>query len=134
MMYNIGDECWYIPTGFLLAIKIKIISIDNSNKLIDSKAYTFYELDEPTGHDVAEWELIKIRSEAEATLIVSAFTDFNEEIPINTLTQYRLYKINFIVDTWEDCNDKVKEKRSWFLELPKKKQDEDWFNIENLMK
>jgi hypothetical protein len=137
--YKVDDTVWFIPDGYLIAIECKIIEVDDELRKHAPESYLFYDLDEPVGHCVTNDELyitkelvleeLKFRYEEALNEI---FENDKDKLVI-TLNEYRTRRINFIVNTWEDCVDHEKSfiKKSWYLKLPSKEYGKEWFNINN---
>ncbi len=141
--YKLNDIVYYLPDGYLLAIECKILEIDDYFRQKEPQAYLFYDLDEPVGHSVASYELydskedalnaLKKRNEQELRDRKDPKCYFKESYNSNQqLEEYRKQRINFIVNTWENYENKDEEKEKWFKELEDKKYNEKWFNINSL--
>src|SRR5258708_1945646 len=131
MDLELNKEYWYIP-GFrgdsLIAIKVKIIEIDDQFRKQHPESYLFYWVDEPVGHAVSDDELIS-RREAEDELM-SRF-EGNSEDEIADLTAWRTRSLSFIRGTHvrNAMNvDNFPRAESY----PAKQQGVDWFNISDI--
>jgi hypothetical protein len=136
MDYKVNDKVWFIPVGCFIAIKCTIAEIDDEFRKKEPQAYLFYWLDEPVGHGVSNYELYKTKKLAleELKQGYKEALDEGRDNLLVTLEEYRKHRINFIVNTWQDCseNEKIYYKNAWNLRLPIKEQRKEWFNIENL--
>jgi len=150
--YKVGDKVWFVPDGYLIAIECVIIEIDDYFRKKEPQAYLFYDLDEPVGHNVSVTELHKTKELALEELtqrykelledcvedLIENANELSKQIfpskAVTTLERYRKGRINFIVSTWEDCQDHEQSfiKRSWYLKLSVKEYGKEWFNVENI--
>ena len=131
---KIGDAVWYIPDGYLLAVKCKIIEIDDEFDPVGG--IIFYDIDEPVGHDLYEDELFLTKKAAEAALLVKYENRHYKykDSPAVELDLYRKRKIKFIVSTWELLpQEKKREIDNWYNSLPPKIYNESWFNLASLV-
>lgn len=131
--FKVGDKVWYIGgqrLDGLIAILCTITELDDYFNKKDPKAYIFYHVDEPTGHSLADDELILTREEAEDELLNLA--EEAEEYEPGTVKQdvdleeWRKSCISFIMETWKEVNP------VWTVKYPNKKENEEWFNLEHL--
>lgn len=125
---KVGDKVWTVQEGYKLAILCTIIEIDDYFRKQEPQAYLFYTLDEPIGHDLAEWELISDKEKAKEYL-EEIHKDYDDDFKVYTLDEYRNRRIDFIVKTWRSagCNDE------FVNDYIPKEHLEKWFTIQDIL-
>lgn len=118
--YKVGDTVWYIPEGYGILIKCKIVEVDDHFRKQEPQAYLFYDIDEPVGHFLNDYELYQTKEDA--------LVDFIPD-PSMSLAKYRICRIHFIISTWELDKEKSRlAKRELYHSYHNKVYNEDWFN------
>ncbi len=108
--FFLGETVWYVPLTQKIAIKSKIVEIDD-----------YFWIDEPVTHGLRDDELFVSKEEANDALLATEGNSVE-------LSEYRRSTIKFIVSTWEGILYKKKEVDLWLQQLPKKVKNVDWFN------
>lgn len=105
--YSQGDVVWYITqfNGNHLAIKCKIICVDDYFRKQDPNAYLFYDLDIAVGHFVAAYDLYDTEEEA-----IERMREIKNEQPKKqfkkiTLEEQQEHVKDFIKSTWDHLDE-----------------------------
>jgi hypothetical protein len=129
---KVGRAAWFIPDGYLLAVKSKIIEVDTQWKDKHPDGIVFYDIDEPVGHSVNADELLTKREARAQLLFLYENKCYKyEDGPAVELDLYRKNRIKFIVSTWNLQKWAVKwEIDKWYNSLPPKEYGVEWFNLQ----
>ena len=136
--FNVNDKVWFAFGHFL--VRCSIVSI-NDFVLVGAEkeygnsagAYYFYDVDEPVGHQTAEYEIYKSLEEAIAELKKE-----NTEIKIDdvmdvadTLEIYREQSIIGISEFNKDLKARLEKTpaKEYIKKFPNKEFGKDWFYL-----
>jgi hypothetical protein len=129
---NKGDDAWAVYRG--IAIKCKVLDVEDHWAKKHPDGIYFYWLDEPIGHSLPADELFLNREDAKKELLrlwddEDPFdTDEEKEDHLNaSLDLWREIGTDFIIKSHEQSNHEHPGWEDGFM--PPKKPDEDWFNI-----
>jgi|SRR3990172_2502100 len=135
---EIGDEIWFIPgyaENSLIAVKCKIIEIEDFARKRYSNGFLFYYIDEVCGHAIGASDACGCKEEAIEELL-SRYKEAKENIygldneakTDVTLQDYRNDTKKFILSTHgEDADENS------FPMYPDKQHLIDWFNVEDII-
>jgi hypothetical protein len=143
--YKLGDEVWWIPAGYLIAIKCKITEVEsdlcyNGGKLLIRDCIFAYDVDEVVGNCLMEYDFLTKEDAKDVldTKLIEYLTGRMKEPdnyphPVNpfvTLDEFRRNRLKFITSTWEDAPEEDKNIDFLLTGYPAKEKDKDWFNCE----
>lgn len=103
---SVGDVVWYVPRGIALAIRCRIVEVDDWARRQHPQGTLFYWIDEPVGHGLCDDEVFSTKEDALEFLKAE-----HGDKPPSTLAAYREQAVKFIVSTHDlpenDVNDAV---------------------------
>jgi hypothetical protein len=137
-VYQVGDTVWYIPghsNPLLLAIRCRVVEVNDQFHQQDSSTPIYYWLDEPVGHAVSADQLFDTREQAGremarrlAGAIESfglAFIESLDDLP-SDLAGYRHYAV---------YSSKMSRRQQGLpplvFDLAEKAKGQDWFTLDH---
>jgi len=136
--FEVGDEAWIVPGyygNYLLAIKVKIIHVDDSFRKEKPQNYLFYHVDEPYIYPIPGDELFSEREAKDELNKRYEIELADGEVEINAdLTKYREEVLSFIEDSQEENNmgQALDADPIVYPDLKWKELGKDWFNVREL--
>ena len=139
------DSVWIILGR--LAIKCKIIKIDDWARKDSPTAYLFYDVDEPVGHSLAEYDLCYSKEEAIKKLVKKLISTVNvvmnepEEFSdaldniykSDSLEETRKDHIDFIASTRSNKSDRQEVHEHFKKFLTPKNHETEWVSIKDII-
>jgi len=120
--FEAGEQVW-IVYGHLI-VKCTVVKIDDYFRKQNKDAYLFYDVDEPIGHSLAEYEMFTDPINA-AKQLHRDFPEFLKDPDAEDLDTVREDYMKFISGTHGD--DAQESYNAMKADLTDKKHLEDWF-------